>query len=169
MSETSSRADRHPVRVPVDAQLGDLDDALLVRLAATQDRVDAEQELAHAERLDDVVVRAELEADDPVDLFGFRGDHDDRHELRRRLTAQRLGHEGPGQVRKHQVEQHDVRLHLERELQAGVARRGREGRCPACVRLYWSTSRRSASSSITSTRAMGGSVGRPCDPSAPYA
>ena len=40
---------------------------------------DARDELAEAERLDDVVVGAELEADDAVDLLAPRGHHDDRH------------------------------------------------------------------------------------------
>jgi hypothetical protein len=37
------------------------------------------QELAESERLDHVVVGAELEADDTIDLLSARGHHDDRN------------------------------------------------------------------------------------------
>ena len=46
-------------------------------LGAAQDRADAQGELARAERLDDVVVGADLETGDPVLLLAARGEHDD--------------------------------------------------------------------------------------------
>ena len=46
------------------------------RRRAAQDRVHAQQQLAHAEGLDHVVVGAQLEADDAVDLLALGGDHD---------------------------------------------------------------------------------------------
>ena len=46
---------------------------------AAQHRLDAAAELAHRERLGDVVVGAELEAEHLVDLLGLGGEHDDRH------------------------------------------------------------------------------------------
>ena len=48
------------------------------RLGAPQDRADARDELLGAERLDDVVVGAELQAGDPVGLVAARGEDDDR-------------------------------------------------------------------------------------------
>src|SRR5206468_2752561 len=47
--------------------------------AATRDGADAGDQLAQAEGLHDVVVGAELEADDAVALLAARGDDDDRH------------------------------------------------------------------------------------------
>ena len=52
---------------------------------AAQRRLHAAAELAQRERLGDVVVGAELEAEDLVDLLGLGGEHDDRH---RRARAQ---------------------------------------------------------------------------------
>jgi hypothetical protein len=46
---------------------------------ATQDRSDPGGELAHGERLDHVIVRSELEADDAIDLLPASGEHDDGH------------------------------------------------------------------------------------------
>src|SRR6185437_15887094 len=43
------------------------------------DRPDPRNELAQAVRLDEIVVRAELQADDPVDLLASCADDDDRH------------------------------------------------------------------------------------------
>ena len=79
--------------------------------------LDAEHQLADAERLDDVVVRAELEADDAVDLLPLRGDHHDRDVLRRLVALERLADLEPGDVRQHEVEQHDVRELVPRELE----------------------------------------------------
>src|SRR6267143_6239808 len=42
---------------------------------APQDRFDARDELAHAERLAHIVVRAELEADEAIDFLDFRRHH----------------------------------------------------------------------------------------------
>ena len=46
---------------------------------AAQHRADARDDLRGRERLDDVVVGADLEADDAVGLGPARGEHDDRH------------------------------------------------------------------------------------------
>src|SRR5579875_987571 len=48
-------------------------------LGAAEDRLDPGGELARRERLRDVVVRAELEAGDPVRLLVAGGEHHDRH------------------------------------------------------------------------------------------
>ena len=53
------------------------------------DRTDAGDQLAQPERLDDVVVGAELEPDDAVGFFSARGDDDDRHAASARAAAGR--------------------------------------------------------------------------------
>ena len=57
---------------------------------AAQDRLDARQQLARAERLGQVVVGAHLQADDAVGLLAARGEHDHRDlGLRAQVAAQR--------------------------------------------------------------------------------
>ena len=68
----------------VDAQAADLDRLLVVGLrvghaGAPQRGLHARAELAHRERLGDVVVGAELEPEHLVDLLRLGGEHDDRH------------------------------------------------------------------------------------------
>ena len=74
-------------------------------LGPAEDRPDPRGELAQGERLGDVVVGAELEADDLVDLGVLGREHDDRHAG--------LGPEDPAdldarQLGQHQVEQDEV-------------------------------------------------------------
>jgi hypothetical protein len=94
----------------IDAQLERLDRVVLVRVGlpharAPQRRLDARAELAHGERLGDVVVRPELEAEHLVDLLGLRGEHDDRHRGARAQAAADLEAVHP---REHHVEDHEV-------------------------------------------------------------
>ena len=80
------------------------------RLAAAQHRLDAGHELHHAEWLDEVIVRAEVEAADLVVLRALGRSHDDRDgaQLRRRLHAlQQLDAVHAGQ---HHVEHHQIGL-----------------------------------------------------------
>ena len=104
----------------------------LFRLAAAQHRLDAGHELHHAEGLDEVVVRAEVETADPVILRALGRGHDDRDgaQLRRRLHAlQQLDAVHTGQ---HHVEHDQIGLlRLERRPErdavgkaAGVKPRG---------------------------------------------
>ena len=44
-----------------------------------ENRFDASDELADVERLREIVVGADLEADDLIDVIVTRRDHDDRH------------------------------------------------------------------------------------------
>ena len=79
----------------------------LARGAAAQDGADPRDHLGGAERLDDVVVGAELEADDLVHLGPARGQHHDRHvgaatQLAADVAAVAVG--------KRQVEHHQVGL-----------------------------------------------------------
>ena len=70
------------------------------------DRADTGDELAEPERLDDVVVRAELQSDDAVDLVTARGDDDDRDV---RLGPQLTAEVEPVEVGQTEIEQDDVR------------------------------------------------------------
>ena len=67
------------------------------------------RELADRERLGDVVVGAELEAEDLVGLLGLRGEHDDRH---RAARADRAAHVEAVHPRQHHVEHDEVEVVL---------------------------------------------------------
>ena len=111
----------------IDPQAADLDRPLVVVVrprhpGAPQRRLHARAELAHRERLGDVVVRAELEPEDLVDLLGLRGEHDDRHRLA-------LGAQAPADLeavhpRQHHVEHDEIEdlLVEARERLAAVGR-----------------------------------------------
>ena len=79
MSSISVVARPDAVRLAIDAQAAELDArrGLLLALRAPQDRLHAQEQLAHAEGLDDVVVGAELEADHAIDLLALGREHDD--------------------------------------------------------------------------------------------
>ena len=96
-STTSGSACVHVLAVPASVR------------AATRarHRADASDQLAEAERLHDVVVGAELEPDDTVDLVAARGDDDDRHvgsraQLRGRDRTRRR-REAPGRAARHRT------------------------------------------------------------------
>jgi signal transduction histidine kinase len=92
----------------IEPQTSDFDRRLaLGRLPAPHDRADPRRELPRGERLHDVVVGAELEPQDPVDLLTASGEHDDRHlgalaDLSAQVAAVAVG--------QHDVEQDDVGL-----------------------------------------------------------
>ena len=69
----------------------------------------AAHELARGEGLGDVVVGAELEAEDAVDLVAARGEHDDRDV---RGGAQVLAMSSPDLPGQHHVEDDEVGLDL---------------------------------------------------------
>src|SRR5204862_1274500 len=88
----------------------DMDVAMLNRLRlslltfgrrAAQDRLDARDELARVERLRHVVVGADLEADDLVDVLVPRGQHQDRDI---RLLTDAAADLDPVDVREHEIE-----------------------------------------------------------------
>ena len=102
--------DRHDVPLDVHAHRAGLQhavaDAGVVGVgAAAQHRPDAGDQLARRVRLGDVVVGAELQPDDLVDLAVARGHHDHRHA---RPRPQLLAHVGAAHPGQHQVQQHDV-------------------------------------------------------------
>jgi hypothetical protein len=75
--------------------------------AAAQDRLDAAEELAWIEGLGDIVIRAELEPHDAVDILATGGEHDDRYlRARAQLAAQRQA----VFARQHQVEHQQVNM-----------------------------------------------------------
>src|SRR6185436_7778622 len=57
---------------------------------------------------DDVIVRAQLEADDAIDLVALRGDHDDGELAGQRVALEATADLDPGHVGQHQVEQHQI-------------------------------------------------------------
>ena len=81
---------------------------------AAQRRLDAAAELAHRERLGDVVVGAELEAEHLVDLLGLGRQHDDRHRAR---GAQPPAHLEAVEVGHHHVEHDEVEVALGEALE----------------------------------------------------
>ena len=87
---------------------------------APRDGTDAGDQLAQPERLDDVVVGAELEADDSIRFLAARGHDDDRH---LRPLAQPAADVEAVHVRKAQVEEDDVGLRRRESL--GTGRRAR--------------------------------------------
>src|SRR5450432_980406 len=102
--------DPHPVPLAVDTQPPERREARALggRAAPPQDRLQAQRELAHAVGLDDVVVGAELEADDPVDLLALGRQHDDGDLARRRIALERAADVRPRHVRQHEVQQHQI-------------------------------------------------------------
>ena len=103
----------------VDLELAD--DERLAMLGAARRAAghgaDPRDELAQAEGLDDVVVGAQLEPDDAVDLLALRGDHDDRHVG---AGAQLPADRETVDVRQPNVEQDEVgRRRVERRLPGG--------------------------------------------------
>ena len=89
---------------------------------AAQDRADAGDELAGAERLHDVVVGAELEAQHAVGLVAAGGEHDHRHALVGAQLAQQVEARAVGE---HDVEEHEVGALAAGDLEAGRQRAGR--------------------------------------------
>ena len=112
----------------VDLDSADGDD--VGRLAAgafgaAQDGFHPGDDLARRERLGDVVVGAQLEAEHAVDLGAARGEHDHGHvdaaaaELPADVPAAHPGH--------HDVEQHEVGCVAQGEREGVLAVRGRDG------------------------------------------
>src|SRR5437879_4192575 len=105
--------------VAIDAALVDLGDhvaedqlaalvLLLLDPALAQVGGDAGDQLARAEGLDDVVVGADLQPDDDVDLLGLGAEDEDRHP--RAGPADVAADVEAADVGQHQVEEDDVRL-----------------------------------------------------------
>ena len=112
------------------------------RRAAPQHRLDARDELARIERLREVVVGADFEPDDAVDVVAFRGEHDDRHVFV--AAAQPPADRKPVLARQHEVEDHQV-VALARELAVHLGRvRRPRARCSPARRGSGSADRAAA-------------------------
>ena len=100
LHQTAAEVDPQPVRHD------DVADPCRARdRGATKQRSHAAPELTDRERLRDVVVRAELEPEDLVQLVVAGGEHDDRH---RALAAQAPAHLESVELRQHHVEDDEV-------------------------------------------------------------
>jgi hypothetical protein len=86
---------------------------------AAEHGLDAREELHEAERLGHVVVGAELQADDLVDLLPARGQHD--HRSPAPVPAQLLADIEAAFLRQHDVEHDQVVISARREPQTFVA------------------------------------------------
>ena len=95
-----------------------------VAVGAPQQGLDAAHQLAQAEGLGQVVVRAQLQADDLVHLLVARGQEQDRRLVAR--AAQPAQHLEAVDARQADVEDHEVGCVVRRELEAffAVARDG---------------------------------------------
>jgi hypothetical protein len=78
-------------------------------LDAPQQGADARRQLLRAERLDDVVVGAQLEPAHAIRFLAARGEHDDWNRRHRRVLPQRLTHQQPVHARQHEVQQDQIR------------------------------------------------------------
>src|SRR5437773_448769 len=95
-SDASARRTRNPNAPRAGAARG--------LRAPAQDRLHPQDQLPHRERLHDVVLGAELEPEDAIDLFAPRGEHEHRNAARLRLRLQRATDLVAGEVRQHEVE-----------------------------------------------------------------
>ena len=77
-------------------------------LAPAQNGLNPQEQLAHAERLHHVVVRAELETDHAIDLFALRRQHHHRDCPRPRTFLELLADLRSGNIGKHQIEQNEI-------------------------------------------------------------
>ena len=73
--------------------------------ASPQQRAHAREQLLLSERLGNIVIGADLQADDPIHLLAARAHDDDRHLA---LGAQCAAQVQPVGARKHDVEQHEI-------------------------------------------------------------
>src|SRR5690606_40503928 len=85
---------------------------------ATEKGADPGHELARAEGLGDIIVRAELEADDLVDLAGLRGEHKNGQV---HLAAQVAADLKPVHCWGHEVQVHECRAFAARQGQRPFA------------------------------------------------
>src|SRR5258705_6155908 len=84
-------------------------------LRAAQYGLDASEQFANGERFGDVIIGAELEADDLIYFLTARGEHDDGNG--RPFGLELLAHIESAHAGHHDVENHQVRRILESVLQ----------------------------------------------------
>ena len=95
-----------------------LDLRLIGLMGATEQRAHASNELTRGERLDEVVVGTELEADDAILDLALCGEHDDRHIGG---IANGAANALAGKLGEHEVENDQVELMLLELLDSGLA------------------------------------------------
>src|SRR6185503_3863288 len=91
-------------------QLAEFQDILRVvrDLAALQKLFDAQDELARAEWFGDVIIGAQFQAKNSVNLGGFGGHHNDWDGDRGRVSAKHLANFQAVDLRQHQIEQNQT-------------------------------------------------------------
>ncbi len=135
------RADAEVGPDEVDAERRALDQRLELLAAVTQRalelpalagerkvRADAGEQLARAERLDEIVIGARTKAFDARFLAGTRRQHDDGHGPCPRVGANRRQQAEAVEPRHHDVREHEVRELLARSRRAPAARHRRRRR-----------------------------------------
>ena len=91
-----------------------------IGVAAPQHGAHAGRQLPKTERLDDVVVGADVEPRHPVAFAGARRQHDDGNVRSRRARAQDAAHFEAAQHRQVQVQQDQVRLAIGDDPERGI-------------------------------------------------
>jgi hypothetical protein len=113
------------LRGEVDREALRLDHGRLrIGAAPPEGRTEARQQLIHAERLGDVVIRADVQGHDLVALAGAGGQDDDG---RGAPAAEAFDHVVPIHVGQPEIEDHHIRR---------IARRGRQGRHTVAYRRH---------------------------------
>ena len=88
---------------------------------APQDGADAEQQFPDVERLDHIVIRPQLEAEDTVHVFAPCRQHDDGDAHRAGVAFEFAADREPVHFRKHEVKQDEIRLAGAGQLQPFLA------------------------------------------------
>src|SRR5438132_3339960 len=90
-------------------------------ITSAQDRFDAQNNFARAEWFRHVIVGAEFQTDDAVDLLRSRGQHQDWNVTRSWIALQNFANLESGHFRQHQIENDEVRTFRARFGQTGGA------------------------------------------------
>jgi hypothetical protein len=120
-------ADPHFIPGRIDGQVADFQHRRNVRdplRPAPQDAPDPGREHLGTERLDDVILGAQLEPGHDVRILALCGEHDHRHAGRAGFTLERPAHVEAADARQHQIEQDQVRR-IHRRRTERVLPRGR--------------------------------------------
>ena len=96
----------------------------ILRRGAAQQRLDAGDQLTHGERLGDIVVRAQLEAEDLIHLVALGGQHDDGDVRSRRRALEPPAHFHAINAGEHDIQQHHRGTLMRTDYQRVFARRG---------------------------------------------